>query len=74
MKSINLRRLLGLILMGIGLLFGAIYASGQLNTAARSVSTPQPNYGPLVPTSIVKAPTPTNVAPITITLIRSPRL
>ncbi len=71
MKSINLRRLLGLILMGIGLLFGAIYLSGQLNPAARSVSTPQPNYGPLVPTSIGKVPSTTLIAQITIALMRS---
>jgi hypothetical protein len=54
MKSIDTRRALGLILMGIGLLLAAIYLSGQLNRSA--VPTPQPNYGPLVPTSIGKAP------------------
>ena len=54
MKSIDTRRALGLILMGSGLLLAAIYLSGQLNRSG--VPTPQPNYGPLVPTPIGKAP------------------
>jgi hypothetical protein len=54
MKSIDTRRALGLILMGIGLLLAAIYLAGQLNRSA--VPTPQPNYGPLIPTSIGTAP------------------
>ena len=54
MKSIDTRRTLGLILMASGLLLAAIYLSGQINRSAPP--TPQPNYGPLVPTSIGKAP------------------
>jgi hypothetical protein len=54
MKSIDMRRLLGLILLGGGLLLAMIYLSGRLNRAV--APTPQPNYGPLVPTSIRAAP------------------
>ncbi len=56
MKSVDTRRALGLILMGIGLLFAAFFLSGQLNRSGTGAPTPQPNYGPLVPTSIGKAP------------------
>ena len=52
MKSIDARRALGLILLGVGLLLAAIYLAGRLNRSAQSASAPQPNYGPLVPTSI----------------------
>jgi hypothetical protein len=73
MKSIDTRRALGLILMGIGVLVAAFYLSGQLNRSAAGAPTPQPNYGPLVPTSIGQAapgrstppgaPTPTAASP-----------
>ena len=56
MKLMDTRRALGLILMGIGLLVAAFCLSGQLNRSAQGVPTPQPNYGPLVPTPIGKAP------------------
>ncbi len=65
MKSIDTRRLLGLILMGIGLLLAAIYLADQLNPSG--VPTPQPNYGPLVPTAIGKTPTGASIARVTIT-------
>ncbi len=55
MKSIDTRRALGLILMGIGLLVAAFCLSGQLDRSAQGAPTPRPNYGPLVPTSIGKA-------------------
>ena len=54
MKSIDARRAPGLILLGIGLLLGAVFLSGQLNRSAQSAPTPQPNYGPLVPTPLGK--------------------
>ena len=56
MKSIDTRRALGLILMGTGLLVAAFCLSGQLNRSAQGAPTPQPNYGPLVPTSIGQTP------------------
>ncbi len=65
MNSIDTRRLLGLILMGIGLLLSAIYLSGQLNPSG--VPTPQPNYGPLVPTAIGKTPPSVPIAQVTFT-------
>ncbi len=48
MRTIGVRHILGLILMGLGLILAAIYF-GQLN---RSAPPPQRYYGPLVPTSI----------------------
>ncbi len=41
--------------MGVGLMFAAIYLAGQLERSTGSGPTPQPNYGPLVPTSIGRA-------------------
>lgn len=43
-------------MIGGSLLLVAIYLSGQLDRSAPRASTPQPNYGPLVPTSIGTAP------------------
>ena len=55
MKSIDTRRALGLILMGTGLLVAAFCLLGRLNRSAQGAPTPQPNHGPLVPTSIGQA-------------------
>jgi hypothetical protein len=55
MRAIGMRRILGLILIGLGLLLAVIYF-GQSN---RSVPPTPRYYGPLVPTSIGRtAPTP----------------
>src|SRR5512143_1331127 len=55
MKSIDTRRALGLILMGVGLLFAAIYLVGQLNISTGSMPPLQLYYGQLVPTLTGKA-------------------
>src|SRR5512139_571688 len=72
MKSIDARRMLGLILMGIGLLFAAFCLSGQLNGSAQGAPTPQPDYGPLVPTPNGKPPSDRSTLPGVLTPTATP--
>lgn len=52
MKAIDIRRALGLIMLGSGLLLAAIYFSGQFNQLLPGAPATQIYYGPLVPTVI----------------------
>ena len=51
MQAISVRRVLGLILLGAGLLLAVIYFS-QLNRSTPPTPSLPRYYGPLVPTSI----------------------